>query len=84
MLAPAFFRRIVRTREWALTILAAFAGVVAAALVAFMNAVADAAHRALFALEPGDRLSGITLLDQPITVFWPKVGGAVLALTMWV
>ncbi|HWA23637.1 MAG TPA: chloride channel protein [Caulobacterales bacterium] len=84
MLAPAFFRRLVRTREWALTILAAFAGIAAAALVALMNAIADSAHRALFALQPGDRLSGVTLLDQPISVFWPMVGGGVLALTMWV
>lgn len=83
MLAPAYIRRLVRTREWALTILAALAGIAAAFLVALMNKVAELAHEALFALEPGDQLSGVTLLDQPISVFWPMVGGAVLALTMW-
>ncbi len=84
MLAPAFIRRLVRTREWALTICGALAGVVAAALVAFMNFIADMAHRALFALDAGDQLSGVTLLDQPISVFWPMVGGIVLCGMMWV
>jgi CIC family chloride channel protein len=83
-LVPAFVRRFVRSREIGLSVLAALIGVAAAALVAFMNFVAAAAHRSLFGLREGDRLSALVQLENPLSVAWPVAGGVILSIMAWI
>ncbi|MFT3727020.1 MAG: chloride channel protein [Terricaulis sp.] len=82
-LLPAVFRRYIRSREIGLTIFAALIGVAAAACVALMNFLATVAHRYLFGVQVGDRLSGLTHLIEPWALTWPLIGGGVLVAMAW-
>lgn len=82
-LLPAWFRRFVRSREIGLTMFATLIGVAAAACVALMNFLASVAHRYLFGVQIGDRLSGMTHLLQPWALTWPLVGGGLLVAMAW-
>jgi CIC family chloride channel protein len=82
-LLPASVRRFVRSREVGLTLFAALVGVIAAALVDLMGALANEAHYLLFGLRAGDRLSGIASFSNPLLALWPVAGGAVLCAMNW-
>lgn len=79
-LVPTVLRRFVRSREIGLTMFAGLIGVAAAGFVATMSALADVAHRYLFGLQPGVRLSVLTHFDNPLV---PMMGGAVLCAMTW-
>jgi CIC family chloride channel protein len=82
-LLPAWFRRFVRSREIGLTMFAAVVGAVAAGCVALMNFLATSAHRYLFGVQVGDRLSGMTHLIEPWALSWPLIGGGLLVAMAW-
>ncbi len=80
--APQTLRALVRTDEIWLVGLAAIVGCAAGLLVAGMTISTQHIHELLFALKPGQRLSGLvkTELDPVRVVLVPSLGGLLLGL----
>lgn len=74
----AFLREAVRSRETGLVLLAALAGVIAGLAVTLMSRVTGLLHEWLFALAPGERLSGSGALGSPWMVLVPAAGGLIM------
>ncbi|WP_454916699.1 chloride channel protein [Xanthobacter sediminis] len=81
-------RAQVRSREVLVVVLAAVMGVCAGAAATAMGIVTQYLHEVLFALPPGERLSGSGALNSPWLVLVPAAGGLLmgviaLALKRW-
>ena len=74
-------RSLIRGSALWLVALAVVTGVAAGLAVALIGTLSDHAHRILFGLGKGDRLSGIARLTRGYWV--PAVGGLVLGLIRW-
>jgi CIC family chloride channel protein len=70
----------VRSREIGLSLFGGVIGIVAAAFVALMSALAALAHEIFFNLQPGDRLSDMPHFNDPIV---PMAGGLLLCAMTW-
>ena len=81
--APQALRAMVRADEIWLVVLAGVVGVVSGLLVFAMNWSTQAAHRFLFDLQPGDRLSGVASLDRMKALAIPAAGGLAVGLALW-
>ena len=83
VLAPHVLRSLVRSDEIWLVVVAALLGATAGLLVVAMNQASQLAHEWLYALAPGQRLSG-----QQQVVAWraltvPAAGGLCMGLLTW-
>jgi CIC family chloride channel protein len=78
--APTRLRALVRGDELWLVVLAALAGVLAGLMVAAMNAISQFAHRILFHLPPGVRLSEAVSVPPIAALLVPSLGGLALGL----
>lgn len=80
--APGRFRALVRREEIALAILAAIVGALGGLFVMAIAGTAQALHTHLFALEPGQRLSGSHALAASWMALLPAAGGVLLGLML--
>jgi CIC family chloride channel protein len=78
--APQRLRALVRGDELWLVALAACAGILAGLSVAAMNEVTQAAHRALFHLPAGGRLSSASSIPIASALLVPSLGGLLMGL----
>ena len=78
--APQTLRALVRGDELWLVALAGGAGILAGVAVAAMNGATQAAHRLLFALPAGGRLSSAAILPAGAAILVPTVGGLLVGL----
>ena len=78
--APQTLRALVRTDEIWLSVLATFVGAFAGICAVAMNQTTLAAHRLLFALKTGERLSGATDIDHWRVLTIPALGGLLMGL----
>jgi CIC family chloride channel protein len=85
LISPSFevphrLRAIVRARESSVIALAALVGVAAGLVVVVMGQLVGVMHTIFFALEPGQRLSGLVLLDPLRAFLVPCLGGLAFGL----
>ena len=78
--APGGVRALVRGSEMGLVVLAALVGCGGGIAVAVMNHATQAMREALYALEPGMRLSATTDLSPIVVLLAPAFGGVLLGL----
>jgi CIC family chloride channel protein len=78
-LVPWKWRALVRASELGPILLAGIIGVVSGVIVSILAATVQRAHEILFGLAPGTRLSAVGHLDALPVLFFPTVGGLVLA-----
>jgi CIC family chloride channel protein len=81
--APQRLRALVRGDEIWLVLLAAFVGIGAGLCVAVMNDSTQWAHRLLFGLAPGHRVSSELSLEPARAVLVPTIGGLGVGLLGW-
>ena len=86
--APQTLRALVRADEIWLVVLAAAVGVASGICVHLMSLATVYAHQVLFALQPGDRLSGSVDINRLRAIAVPTIGGLAvglvgLALARW-
>ncbi len=81
--APQTLRALVRADELGLVVLAALVGIGAGIIVAAMNFATEAAHRLLFQLPPGTRLSGTVLVNPYLGVLVPTLGGLLVGFSLF-
>ena len=78
--APQTVRALVRTDEIWLVLVAACVGVLSGVAVVAMNGASLLAHKTLFDLAGGGRISGLNAIDPGRAVLVPAVGGLALGL----
>ena len=81
--APQLLRAQVRTDEIWLAVLASFVGALAGLCAEAMNRITLAAHTLLFALQPGERLSGAVDIERWRVLLIPALGGLLMGLIAW-
>ncbi len=80
---PQTLRALVRADEIWLVVLSAFVGLGAGLVVVAMETVAQAMHRALYNLGPGEFLSAMPAVDPLRALLAPSLGGLVLGGAGW-
>jgi len=78
--APQTLRALVRSDELWLVVLAAFVGFGSGLMVSVMTYTAQLMHQYLFALNSGQRLSGMVEIDRVRAVLVPTLGGLAVGL----
>ena len=77
---PHRLRAIVRARESSVIVLAALIGVAAGLVVVVMGQLVGLMHVLFFAIDPGERLSGLAALDPLRAFLVPCLGGLAFGL----
>ncbi|HEY2758887.1 MAG TPA: chloride channel protein [Pseudolabrys sp.] len=77
---PHRLRAIVRARESSIIVLAAFIGLLSGLVVSAMSEAVGLMHTLFFGLEPGERLSGRSMLDPFHAFLVPCLGGLAFGL----
>jgi len=77
---PHRLRAIVRARESSVIALAVLVGTLAGLAVAGMGELVSLMHQVLFALDPGERLSGRAAIDPLRAILVPTIGGLLFGL----
>jgi len=77
---PHRLRAIARARESSIIALAVLVGALAGLAVAGMGELVSLMHQVLFALDPGERLSGRAAIDPLRAVLVPTIGGLLFGL----
>lgn len=85
LISPSFevphrLRAIVRARESSVIVLAALIGVAGGLVVVVMGQLVGVMHAIFFALEPGQRLSGVVALDPLHAFLVPCLDGLAFGL----
>ena len=80
---PQTLRALVRADEIWLVVLSAFVGLGAGLVVVLMEVFAQAMHRALYGLGPGEFLSAMPAVDPFRALLAPSLGGLVLGGAGW-
>jgi len=80
---PQTLRALVRADEIWLVVLAAFVGLGAGLVVVAMETFAQAMHRLLYNLGPGEFLSAMPSIESLRALLVPSLGGLVLGLAGW-
>ena len=81
--APQVLRARVRTDEIWLAAVASAVGALAGLCAVAMNQITLRAHTILFALKPGERLSGAIDIERWRVLLIPALGGLVMGLIAW-
>ena len=81
---PQTLRALVRADEIWLVVLSAFVGLGAGLVVVAMETFAQAMHRALYNLGPGEFLSAMPAIEPLRALLVPSLGGLVLGGAGWV
>lgn len=76
-------RRLIRSSELALAVIAAFVGAGAGVLVMLMSRSDQWIHEMLFGIDLNERLSGVARLDPVAVVAWPVIGGLIVGTSLW-
>jgi CIC family chloride channel protein len=82
--APQTLRALVRTDEIWLVVLAGFVGLAAGLCVTAMGVISQFMHEMLFAIPPGERLSGQVSVSSWRTLVALLGGGTVMGVSGWI
>ncbi len=80
---PFRMRALVRGSEIGLVIAGVLIGIISGLMVAAIGGISQWMHQAIFALEPGEKLSSAASL-QPSAYIAPLAGGILMGIVIWV
>ncbi|MHC5230989.1 chloride channel protein [Brucella sp. LJL56] len=80
---PFRMRALVRGSEIGLVIAGVLIGIISGLMVAAVGGISQWMHQAIFALEPGEKLSSAASL-QPSAYIAPLAGGILMGIVIWV
>ncbi|RQP16208.1 MAG: chloride channel protein, partial [Brucella intermedia] len=83
LFVPFRMRALVRGSEIGLVIAGAAIGIISGLMVAAIGSISQWMHQAIFALEPGEKLSSAASL-QPSAYIAPLAGGILMGIVIWV
>ncbi len=83
LFVPFRMRALVRGSEIGLVIAGTVIGIISGLMVAAIGSISQWMHQAIFALEPGEKLSSAASL-QPSAYIAPLAGGILMGIVIWV
>ncbi|MBR7651177.1 chloride channel protein [Brucella oryzae] len=83
LFVPFRMRALVRGSEIGLVIAGTVIGIISGLMVAAIGSISQWMHQAIFALEPGEKLSSAASL-QPSAYIAPLAGGVLMGIVIWV